>query len=155
MSPPIGNAFFLYQIYLSYNFNPDSSHLIAALIKKFYEAKIKNKKEVTIWGDGKSTRDICYAEDVAEGIVQAAEKYNNSDPVNLASGNETTIKEIAEIVKKKIKYDGNIIWDETKPSGPKRRFVDINKAKSEFGYRVTTSLEEGINKTVDWYVAKL
>ena len=92
-------------------------------------------------------------EDASGFIVLQYETGTNR--VNLASGNETTIKEIAEIVKKKIKYDGNIIWDETKPSGPKRRFVDINKAKSEFGYRVTTSLEEGINKTVDWYVAKL
>ena len=137
------------------NFNPDSSHVIAALIRKFYEAKIKEKKEVIIWGNGKATRDICFVEEVAEGIVQAAQNYNNSDPINLASGNETTIKEIAEIIKKKIGYKGNIVWDETKPSGPKRRFVDISKAKKEFGYRVTTSLEEGINKTIDWYIGKL
>ena len=133
------------------NFNPSSSHVIAALIRRFYEAKIKKDKEVIVWGNGKSTRDFCYVEDVAEGIVLAAEKYNESDPVNLASGNETTVKNIAELIKKKIGYDGNIVWDQSKPSGPERRVVNINKAKKEFGYKVTTTLEEGIDKTIDWY----
>ena len=136
------------------NFNPDSSHVIAALIKRFYDAKVKKQKEVIVWGSGNATRDFCYVDDVAEGIILAAEKYNKSDPVNLASGNETTIKEIALLVKKKIGYQGNIIWDASKPSGPPRRFVDINKAKKEFGYCVTTTLEEGINKTIDWYISK-
>ena len=114
-----------------------------------------NKKQVVVWGNGESTRDFCYVEDVAEGIVLAAEKYNKSDPVNLASGNETTVKEIALLIKKKIGYEGNIIWDAHKPSGPQRRVVDINKAKKEFEYRVTTPLEEGINKTIDWYISKI
>ena len=134
------------------NFNPDSSHVIAALIRRFYEAKKNNKKEVVVWGDGKSTRDFCYVDDVAEGIISAAEKYNKSEPVNLASGKETKIKDIAELIKKKIGYKGKITWDPNKPSGPKRRVVDINKAKKEFNYKVTTSLKEGISKTVDWYI---
>ena len=136
------------------NFNPDSSHVIAALIKRFYDAKIKKQKEVIVWGDGNATRDFCYVDDVAEGIILAAEKYNKSDPVNLASGNETAIKEIALLVKKKIGYQGNIVWDANKPSGPPRRFVDISKAKKEFGYCTNTTLEEGINKTIDWYMSK-
>jgi len=136
------------------NFNPDSSHVIAALIKRFYDAKIKKQKEVIVWGDGNATRDFCYVDDVAEGIILAAEKYNKSDPVNLASGNETAIKEIALLVKKKIGYQGNIVWDANKPSGPPRRFVDISKAKKEFGYWANTTLEEGINKTIDWYMSK-
>ena len=136
------------------NFNPDSSHVIAALIKRFYDAKIKKQKEVIVWGNGNATRDFCYVDDVAEGIILAAEKYNKSDPVNLASGNETAIKEIALLVKKKIGYQGNIVWDASKPSGPSRRFVDVSKAKKEFGYCVNTTLEEGINKTIDWYMNK-
>ena len=134
------------------NFNPQSSHVIASLIKKFHDAKINNKKEVVVWGNGESTRDFCYVEDIAEGIVLAAEKYNKSDPVNLASGNEISIKKLALFIKKQIRYEGNILWDSSKPSGPKRRVIDINKAKNEFGYRVTTSLEKGIKKTVDWYI---
>ena len=134
------------------NFNPQSSHVIASLIKKFHDAKINNKKEVVVWGNGESTRDFCYVEDIAEGIVLAAEKYNKSDPVNLASGNEISIKKLSLFIKKQIGYEGNILWDSSKPSGPKRRVIDINKAKNEFGYRVTTSLEKGIKKTVDWYI---
>ena len=134
------------------NFNPQSSHVVASLIKKFHDAKINNKKEAVVWGDGETTRDFCYVEDIAEGIVLAAEKYNKSDPVNLASGNEISIKKLALLIKKQIGYEGNILWDSSKPSGPKRRVIDINKAKNEFGYQVTTSLEEGIKKTVDWYI---
>ena len=136
------------------NFNPQSSHVVASLIKKFHDAKINNKKEAVVWGDGESTRDFCYVEDIAEGIVLAAEKYNKSDPVNLASGNEISIKKLALLIKKQIGYEGNILWDSSKPSGPKRRVIDINKAKNEFGYQVTTSLEEGIKKTVDWYISQ-
>ena len=134
------------------NFNPQSSHVVASLIKKFHDAKINNKKEAVVWGDGETTRDFCYVEDIAEGIVLAAEKYNKSDPVNLASGNEISIKKLALLIKKQIGYEGSILWDRSKPSGPKRRVIDINKAKNEFGYQVTTSLEEGIKKTVDWYI---
>ena len=136
------------------NFNPNSSHVIAALIKKFNDAKIKKEKEVIVWGDGKSTRDFCYVEDVAKGIVLAAENYNKSDPINLASGIETSIRDIAETVKKKIDYQGKIKWDENKPSGPKRRVIDISNAKKEFGFQAKTSLKEGVNKTVDWYIDK-
>ena len=136
------------------NFNPQSSHVVASLIKKFHDAKINNKKEAVVWGDGESTRDFCYVEDIAEGIVLAAEKYNKSDPVNLASGNEISIKKLALLIKNQIGYEGSILWDSSKPSGPKRRVIDINKAKNEFGYQVTTSLEEGIKKTVDWYISQ-
>ena len=136
------------------NFNPETSHVIAALIKRFYDAKKNNKKEVIVWGDGESTRDFCYVEDIAEGIVLAAEKYNKSDPINLASGKEIKIKKISFFIKKKIGYEGNIIWDSNKPVGPKRRKININKAKNEFSYKVTTSLEEGIQKTIDWYIKK-
>ena len=136
------------------NFDPETSHIIAALIKRFYNAKINNEKEVVVWGDGESTRDFCYVEDIAEGIILAAEKYNKSDPINLASGKETKVKKIAHLIKKQIGYEGNIVWDNNKPVGTKRRKININKAKNEFGYKVTTSLEEGVQKTIDWYMQK-
>ena len=136
------------------NFNPETSHVVAALIKRFYDAKINNEKEVIVWGNGESTRDFCYVEDIAEGIILAAEKYNKSDPINLASGKEMKVKKIALLIKKKIGYMGNIVWDSNKPVGSKRRKININKAKNEFGYKVMTSLEEGIQKTIDWYIKK-
>ena len=136
------------------NFNPETSHVVAALIKRFYDAKINNEKEVIVWGNGESTRDFCYVEDIAEGIILAAEKYNKSDPINLASGKEIKVKKIALLIKKKIGYEGNIVWDNSKPAGSKRRKININKAKNEFSYKVTTSLEEGIQKTIDWYIKK-
>ena len=135
------------------NFNPETSHVVAALIKRFYDAKKNNEKEVVVWGSGESTRDFCYVEDVAEGIVLAAEKYNKSDPVNLASGYEVKIKDLALIIKKKIKYSGNIVWDTNKPVGPDRRKIDISKAENEFGYKVRTKLEDGIQKTIEWYLS--
>ena len=116
--------------------------------------KKNNEKEVVVWGDGESTRDFCYVEDIAEGIVLAAEKYNKSDPVNLASGREIKIKDIALIIKNKIGYGGNIVWDTSKPAGPERRKVDISKAKKEFGYKVETKLEDGIQKTIEWYLSQ-
>ncbi len=136
------------------NFNPETSHVIAALIKRFYDAKKNNEKEVVVWGNGESTRDFCYVEDIAEGIVLAAEQYNKSDPVNLASGREVKIKDIALIIKNKIGYNGNIVWDTSKPIGPERRKIDISKAKNEFGYKVKTKLEDGIQKTIEWYLSK-
>ena len=133
------------------NFNVNSSHVIAALIRRFYEAKINKIKNVVVWGDGSATRDFCYVEDIADGLVLAAEKYNNSLPLNLASGKEISIMEIAKIIKKKINYEGEIIWDKNKPTGPKRRFVNINKAKKLIGYQPRISLEKGLEKTIKWY----
>ena len=123
--------------------------MIAALIKRFYDAKRNNEKQVVVWGNGESTRDFCYVEDIAEGIILAAEKYNKSDPVNLASGHEIKIKELALIIKNKIGYNGNIVWDSSKPVGPERRKVDISKAKNEFGYNVKTNLKDGIQKIIN------
>ena len=136
------------------NFDPKTSHVIAALIKRFYDAKVENKKSVTVWGSGNATRDFCYVEDIAEGIVNAAEKYDKSDPVNLASGEENTIKDIANTIKEKVGFNGDIIWDAKKPSGPPRRAINISKAKKEFDYNVKTKLKEGISKTIEWYVNK-
>ena len=134
------------------NFKKNTSHVIAALIRRFYEAKKNNEKEVIVWGNGNSTRDFCYIEDIASGIILAAENYNESEPINLASGKEITIKEIATIIKKQIDYDGKIVWDKDMPMGPNRRNVSIELARKKINFDPVISLEEGIKKTVDWYI---
>ncbi len=134
------------------NFNQDTSHVIAALIRRFYEAKKNNQKEVAVWGDGKSTRDFCYIEDIANGIISAGEKYNESTPLNLASGLEITIEELVEIIRKQIKFEGTIVWDKNMPVGPNRRNVSIDLARKKIDYNPKYSLEEGIKKTIDYYI---
>ena len=135
------------------NFKKDTSHVIAALIRRFYEAKQNNEKEVTVWGNGDSTRDFCYIEDIATGIILSAESYNDSEPINLASGKETTIKEIATIIKNQIDYKGKILWDENMPVGPNRRNVSIELARKKINFNPKISLEEGVKKTIDWYIS--
>jgi len=134
------------------NFKEDTSHVIAALIRRFYEAKKNNEKEVTVWGDGNSTRDFGYIEDIANGIILAGENYNESEPLNLASGIEFTIKELADIIKKQMKFEGNIVWDKNMPAGPSRRKVSIELARKKIGYDPKFSLEEGIKKTIEYYI---
>tara|TARA_A100001388_G_scaffold276551_1_gene264610 strand:- start:372 stop:1319 length:948 start_codon:yes stop_codon:yes gene_type:complete len=135
------------------NFNKDTSHVIAALIRRIYEAKERNEKEIIVWGDGNSTRDFCYIEDIAQGIILAAEKYNDSEPLNLASGREVTIKELVMIIKKLMNYEGKIIWDKDMPIGPNRRNINIQLAKKKIGFKPKFSLEEGIKKTVEFYTS--
>ncbi|MBC8307592.1 MAG: NAD-dependent epimerase/dehydratase family protein [Pelagibacterales bacterium] len=135
------------------NFKKDTSHVIAALIRRFYEAKQNDEKEVIVWGNGDSTRDFCYIEDIATGIILAAENYNDSKPINLASGKETTIKEISTIIKNHIGYKGKIVWDKNMPVGPNRRNVSIDLARKKINFNPKISLEEGIKKTVDWYIS--
>lgn len=134
------------------NFKKDTSHVIAALIRRFFEAKKNNVEEVVVWGNGNSTRDFCYIEDIASGIISAAENYDESMPINLASGKEITIKEIAEIIKKEIGYKGKIIWDKDMPIGPNRRNVSIDLANKKINFNPKISIKEGIKKTVDWYI---
>ena len=134
------------------NFKKDTSHVIAALIRRFFEAKKNNAEEVVVWGNGNSTRDFCYIEDIASGIISAAENYDESMPINLASGKEITIKEIAEIIKKEIGYKGKIIWDKDMPIGPNRRNVSIDLANKKINFNPKISIKEGIKKTVDWYI---
>jgi GDP-L-fucose synthase len=134
------------------NFKKDTSHVIAALIRRFFEAKKNNVEEVVVWGNGNSTRDFCYIEDIVSGIISAAENYDESMPINLASGKEITIKEIAEIIKKEIGYKGKIIWDKDMPIGPNRRNVSIDLANKKINFNPKISIKEGIKKTVDWYI---
>ena len=134
------------------NFNKDSSHVIAALIQRIYDAKKNNVQEVSVWGDGNSTRDFCYIEDISEGIILAAENYNESEPLNLASGRETSIKELVEIIKKQMNYKGNISWDVDMPVGPNRRNVSIELARKTIKFNPKVSLEDGIKKTIDSFI---
>lgn len=134
------------------NFNPKSSHVIPALIKKFVDASKNKEKEVVVWGTGRASREFLYVEDAALGIMKAAESYNKSDPVNLGAGFEITIKELAKLIMKLTGYTGKIIWDKTKPDGQPRRMLDVTRAKKEFGFSASTSFEEGLKKTIDWYI---
>lgn len=133
------------------NFNPESSHVIPAIIKKFVEATNKKEEQVTIWGTGKASREFLYVADAAEAIIAAAEKYNKPAPVNLGSGKEITIKELVTKVAKLTDFKGQIIWDTSKPDGQPRRCLDISRAETEFGFKAKMDFEEGLQKTVEWY----
>ena len=134
------------------NFDPKSSHVIPALIRKFVEATVKNENEVVVWGSGKASREFLYVDDAAEGIIKAAEKYNKSEPVNLGAGFEITIKDLANLLKKLTGYKGKILWDREKPDGQPRRMLDVTRAKREFGFTASTSFEDGLRKTIEWYI---
>ena len=133
------------------NFDPLSSHVIPALIKKCLDANESNKDEIIVWGTGKPTREFLYVEDAAEGILLACEKYNKSEPVNLGSGFEISIKKLVSLIVNLADFKGKIIWDKTKPDGQPRRRLDTKKADKEFGFRAKTDFREGLKKTIDWY----
>jgi len=134
------------------NFDPESSHVIPALIKKMIDAKLKCESEVVVWGTGKSSREFLYVEDAAEGVLLAAEKYDKSDPVNLGVGKEITIRELVSLIAELTGYDGKVVWDTSKPDGQPRRCLDTSKARKEFGFVAKTDLVEGLKKTIDWYL---
>ena len=129
------------------NFNPSSSHVIPALIKKCVDAKEK----ISVWGTGKASREFLYVEDAAEGIILATEKYNKSEPVNLGAGFEITIKDLVEKIAKLTGFKGEIEWDHSKPDGQPRRMLDVSKAKKEFGFTAKTDFDGGLKKTIEWY----
>jgi GDP-L-fucose synthase len=120
-----------------------------------FDAKFEDKKKVVVWGTGKATREFLYVKDAAEGIILAAEKYNKPDPINLGSGVEITIKDLAELVAKLVGFKGEIIWDESKPDGQPRRRLDINKARKEFGFEAKTDLRDGLKETISWYKKRM
>jgi len=133
------------------NFNPASSHVIPALIKKCFDAKAKGEKEIVVWGTGKATREFLYVEDCAEAIVLATERYDKSEPVNIGAGFEISIKELAEIISRQCSFKGEIVWDHTKPDGQPRRCLDTSMAEREFGFNAKVRFEEGLRRTVEWY----
>ncbi|MFH1520286.1 MAG: GDP-L-fucose synthase [Candidatus Micrarchaeota archaeon] len=134
------------------NFDPHSSHVVPAMIRKLVDAKEKDLKEVIFWGDGTPTREFLYVTDCARGIVLAAEHYTKPDPVNLGSGMEISIKELAYKLKNLIQYDGDLVWDTSKPNGQPRRCLDVSKAKKEFNFSANVNFDEGLKQTVEWYI---
>jgi GDP-L-fucose synthase len=133
------------------NFNLETSHVIPALIRKCLEAQDRGEKQVVLWGDGSPTREFLYVEDAAEGILLAAERYNGSEPANLGSGMEIRIKDLAELVSRLTGFDGELVWDTTKPNGQPRRVLDTSRAEKYFGFRAQTPFEDGLRRTIEWY----
>jgi GDP-L-fucose synthase len=148
------NAVFLLPVNLygpGDNFDPKSSHVIPALIRKFVEAKRENESEVIVWGTGKASREFLYVDDAAEALVLATEKYNKADPVNLGAGFEIKIKDLVLLIKKLTGYQGEVVWDETKPNGQPRRMLDVSRAEKEFGFKAQMPFEKGLKNTIEWY----
>ena len=133
------------------NFDLQTSHVIPALIRKYIEAQEKGEKEVVLWGDGSPTREFLYAGDAADGILTAAERYNNSEPVNLGSGQEISIKALAELIARLTGYQGKLVWDTSQPNGQPRRALDTSRAAQYFGWRASVPFEEGLRQTIAWY----
>ena len=133
------------------NFDPQSSHVIPALVRKVFEAKKTGNSKITAWGTGGVTREFLYAEDAAEGIALAAEKYDKSEPVNLGAGFEISIAELAGLICRLTGFDGDIAWDSSKPDGQPRRMLDTGRAEREFGFKAGMPLEEGLKRTISWY----
>jgi GDP-L-fucose synthase len=136
------------------NFAPATSHVIPALIKKCVDARQNGDDHIVVWGDGSPTREFLYVEDAAEGILLAAECYNKSEPVNLGSAFEISIKDLVELIARLTGFEGKIVWDTSKPNGQPRRKLDTNRAELEFGFKSTVLFEEGLRRTIEWYVRR-
>ena len=136
------------------NFDPESSHVIPALIKKCVDAKTRGDDTIEVWGDGSPTREFLYVEDAAEGILLAAEHYNDSQPVNLGSGKESSIKALVEMIARLTGFEGRIVWDITRPNGQPRRSLETSRANRLFGFKAQVGFEEGLRQTIAWYVAQ-
>jgi GDP-L-fucose synthase len=133
------------------NFDLEASHVIPALIRKFTEAVTKKDNQVVVWGTGKASREFLYVKDAAEGIISAAERYDKPEPINLGTGKEITIDHLVNLVAQLTGFEGQIIWDKTRPDGQPRRCLDTSKAKKEFGFEAETDLVSGLKKTIEWY----
>ncbi len=152
------NAIFLLPVNLygpGDNFDPESSHVIPALIRKCVEAVDEGHDEIVLWGDGSPTREFLYVEDAAEGIILATERYDKSDPVNLGSGMEISIAELAVKIAHITGFSGRITWDATRPNGQPRRYLDVSLAEREFGFRATTPFDIGLQNTIEWHQSHL
>jgi len=134
------------------NFDLETSHVIPALIRKCAEAIREGKDEIVLWGDGSPTREFLYVEDAAEGILLAAERYDGELPVNLGSGHEIAIRDLANLVAREMGFRGRITWDTSKPNGQPRRCLDVSRAERLFGFRAQTPFEDGLKRTIAWYL---
>jgi GDP-L-fucose synthase len=135
------------------NFDLETSHVIPALIRKMIAAEDAGEQEVALWGDGTPTREFLYVEDAAEGIWTAAQRYDDPEPVNLGSGTEITIRELAETIAELTGFSGELVWDTSKPNGQPRRRLDVSRAEELFGFRARTDFREGLERTIAWYRA--
>jgi len=136
------------------NFNPDSSHVIPALIKKVTDAKKNNQSYIEVWGTGNPTREFLYVEDAARAIILASQKYDKSNPINLGSGFEISIRDLVSLICQLMDYPGEIRWDSSRPDGQPRRSVDVSHAKQEFGFHSEVDFQDGLKKTIDWYLER-
>ncbi|MBN2147130.1 MAG: GDP-L-fucose synthase [Anaerolineales bacterium] len=136
------------------NFDLQTSHVIPALIRKCVEAKERGDGEIVLWGDGSPTREFLYAGDAADGILTAAERYNGSEPVNLGSGKEISIRDLANLIARLTHFEGKIVWDTSQPNGQPRRALDTSRAAEYFNWQAQVSFEEGLSQTITWYLAK-
>jgi GDP-L-fucose synthase len=135
------------------NFDLETSHVIPALIRKCLEAKERGEAEIVCWGDGSPTREFLYVEDCAEAILLATERYNESEPVNIGTGREISIKDLIKVIAQLTEYRGRIVWDTTKPNGQPRRCLDTERARKLFGFSAKRDFREGLRQTIEWYVA--
>ena len=135
------------------NFDPNSSHVIPALIKKCVDARNKGEKTIEVWGTGKATREFFYVEDAAQAIVAATEKYNKSEPVNIGAGFEISIRDLTELIVELTGYQGKFVWSHNQPDGQPRRMLDTTRAYEEFGFKSATAFKAGLKKTISWYEA--
>jgi len=135
------------------NFNLETSHVIPALIRKCVEAKQRGDDHIVVWGTGMPTREFLYAGDAAEGILLAAERYDGSEPVNLGSGMEISIRDLVELIVKLTGFEGKIVWDKSKPDGQPRRALDVSRAREYFGFEAQTNFEQGLRNTIDYFIA--
>jgi GDP-L-fucose synthase len=133
------------------NFNPASSHVIPALIRKVYEAKQQGLKQLPVWGDGSPTREFLFSEDAARGIVMGTLHYDDAEPVNLGTNHEISIRDLVELICRLMEFDGELIWETDQPNGQPRRCLDTTRAKEAFGFTAQVSLEEGLRRTIEWY----
>ena len=136
------------------NFDLETSHVIPALIRKMAEARERGEPRIVLWGDGSPTREFLYVDDCAEGIVLAAERYDSSEPINLGTGEEISIRELAGLIATLTNFEGEIVWDTTKPNGQPRRRLDVSRAESLFGFRASTPLRDGLERTIAWYTSR-
>jgi GDP-L-fucose synthase len=136
------------------NFDLETSHVIPALIRKFLEARERGERQVVLWGDGSPSREFLFVRDAAEGILLGAERYDGADPVNLGSGVEIRIRDLAVRIAGMTGYDGEIVWDTSRPNGQPRRALDTSRAEKLFGFRASTSLDDGLRQTIDWFVGE-
>jgi len=137
------------------NFDPQSSHVIPALIRKCVEALKSGEKRIVCWGDGSPTREFLYVEDCAEAIVLATERYDESDPVNIGAGFEISIRELVEKIAGLVSFRGEIVWDRSQPNGQPRRRLDTTRAEQEFGFKARIPLDEGLRRTIEWYTVSM